>query len=158
MCPVMEVWACKSLCTATMAGYQREEYLLLVPFCYYHYFRLLSLGLRLSLSTFKMISSAEAWRSRIAQRNRMAKMYAFLFFIIHFTWFGNEYYSQVVAPINHLLDTVPFTMHCYSLDWHPSDHVSFIDNAANRKFHEDSKVPLINTPIICTQWSILFSI
>ena len=47
---------------------------------------------------------------------------------------------QVVGPINHLLDTVPFNMHCYSLDWHPSDHVSFIDNAQDRKFHEDSKV------------------
>ena len=47
---------------------------------------------------------------------------------------------QVVAPINHLLDTVPFNMHCYSLDWHPSDHVSFIDNVQDRKFHGDSKV------------------
>ena len=40
---------------------------------------------------------------------------------------------QVVAPINRLLDTVPFNLHCYSLDWHPSDHVSFIDNIQLRK-------------------------
>ena len=26
---------------------------------------------------------------------------------------------QVVAPINRLIDTVPFDMYCYSLDWHP---------------------------------------
>ena len=39
-----------------------------------------------------------------------------------------------------MLDTVPFTMHCYSLDWHPSDHVSFVDNVKLRKFHADSKV------------------
>ena len=46
---------------------------------------------------------------------------------------------QVVEPINRLLDTVPFHMHCYSLDWHPSDHVSFIDNCHLRKLHEESK-------------------
>ena len=47
---------------------------------------------------------------------------------------------QVVSPINNLIDTVPFDMHCYSLDWHPSDHVSFIDNLQLREFHPDSKV------------------
>ena len=47
---------------------------------------------------------------------------------------------QVVKPINLLLDSVPFTMHCYSLDWHPSDHVSFIDNCHMRALHQDSKV------------------
>ena len=48
--------------------------------------------------------------------------------------------SQVVSPINNLIDTVPFDMHCYSLDWHPSDHVSFIDNIHLRELHPDSKV------------------
>ena len=45
-----------------------------------------------------------------------------------------------MAPINNLIDTVPFDMHCYSLDWHPSDHVSFIDNIHLRELHPDSKV------------------
>ena len=48
--------------------------------------------------------------------------------------------EEVVPPINRLLDTVPFTMHCYSLDWHPSDHISFIDNVKMRKLSPDSKV------------------
>ena len=47
---------------------------------------------------------------------------------------------QVVEPINRLIDSVPFDLHCYSLDWHPSDHVSFVDNVKLRKIHPDSKV------------------
>ena len=47
---------------------------------------------------------------------------------------------QVVQPINYMLDTVPFNMHCYSLDWHPSDHVSFIDNVHLRRLFPGSKV------------------
>ena len=47
-----------------------------------------------------------------------------------------------MGPINKLIDTVPFDMHCYSLDWHPSDHVSFIDNIHLRKLDSDSKVTL----------------
>ena len=39
-----------------------------------------------------------------------------------------------------MLDTVPFNMHCYSLDWHPADHVSFSDNAHLRKIAPTSKV------------------
>jgi hypothetical protein len=39
-----------------------------------------------------------------------------------------------------MLDTVPFNMHCYSLDWHPSDHVSFTDNAHLRKISPTSKI------------------
>ena len=50
--------------------------------------------------------------------------------------------EDVVEPINRLLDTVPFDMHCYSLDWHPSDHVSFIDTTHLRQFHRDSPVSL----------------
>jgi len=48
--------------------------------------------------------------------------------------------EDVVAPVNRLIDTVPFDMHCYSLDWHPSDHVSFIDTVHLRKLHSDSKI------------------
>lgn len=36
--------------------------------------------------------------------------------------------SEVIEPINRLLDSVPFDAFFYSLDWHPVDHVSFIDN------------------------------
>lgn len=36
--------------------------------------------------------------------------------------------SEVIDPINRLLETVPFDAVFYSLDWHPVDHVSFIDN------------------------------
>ena len=32
------------------------------------------------------------------------------------------------------------SMHCYSLDWHPTDHVSFTDNAHLRKIAPTSKV------------------
>lgn len=46
--------------------------------------------------------------------------------------------EDVVAPINRLIDTVPFDMHCYSLDWHPSDHISFVDTVHLRKLHTDS--------------------
>jgi len=48
--------------------------------------------------------------------------------------------EDVVAPINHMLDKIPFTMICYSLDWHPTDHVSFDDNAHLRKIAAESKV------------------
>lgn len=48
--------------------------------------------------------------------------------------------EEVVAPINRLIDTVPFDMYCYSLDWHPQDHVSFVDTVHMRKLHADSKV------------------
>ena len=69
--------------------------------------------------------------------------------------------EDVVAPINHMLDKIPFTMICYrwcleqhhghghprfqahppiSLDWHPTNHVSFDDNAHLRKIAAESKV------------------
>ena len=48
--------------------------------------------------------------------------------------------EDVVAPINYLLDTVPFDECYYSLDWHPADHVSFIDNVSMRRLYPGSKV------------------
>ncbi|KAJ9582057.1 hypothetical protein L9F63_003640, partial [Diploptera punctata] len=48
--------------------------------------------------------------------------------------------AEVVEPINRLLETVEFDTVFYSLDWHPSDHVSFIDNVRNRKVHSSSPV------------------
>lgn len=47
---------------------------------------------------------------------------------------------EVIEPINKLLDTVNFDTVFYSLDWHPSDHVSFIDNLSQRKVHSSSAV------------------
>ena len=47
---------------------------------------------------------------------------------------------QVVSPINKMIDTVPFNVLTYSLDWHPSDHLSFADNVTLRKLHESSPV------------------
>lgn len=46
----------------------------------------------------------------------------------------------MVEPINRLLDAVDFDMVCYSLDWHPNDHISFIDNAKNRPLHESCPI------------------
>ncbi|XP_013173672.1 PREDICTED: uncharacterized protein LOC106122285 isoform X2 [Papilio xuthus] len=48
--------------------------------------------------------------------------------------------SEVVEPINRLLETVPFECVFYSLDWHPPDHVSFIDNVHMRELHVSSPV------------------
>ncbi|KAK2584217.1 hypothetical protein KPH14_006635 [Odynerus spinipes] len=47
---------------------------------------------------------------------------------------------EVVEPINRLLDTVPFDSVFYSLDWHPVDHVSFIDNLHLREVDATSGV------------------
>ncbi|XP_022202218.1 nicotinamidase [Nilaparvata lugens] len=47
---------------------------------------------------------------------------------------------EVIEPINKLLDTVNFDTVFYSLDWHPTDHVSFIDNISQRKVHSSSAV------------------
>lgn len=45
-------------------------------------------------------------------------------------------------PINNLLCTVEFDTVFYSLDWHPSDHVSFIDNVKKRPLDPSSPVSL----------------
>ncbi|KAK6636893.1 hypothetical protein RUM43_010557 [Polyplax serrata] len=47
---------------------------------------------------------------------------------------------EVIEPINRLLNTVDFDAVFYSYDWHPTDHVSFIDNLPNRKLHSSSLV------------------
>ena len=41
-----------------------------------------------------------------------------------------------------MIDRVPFDAFYYSLDWHPQDHISFIDNVKLRKLDADSKVTL----------------
>lgn len=58
---------------------------------------------------------------------------------------------DVVDPINRLLDTVEFDAVFYSLDWHPSDHVSFIDNLPYRKVHDSSPVSALISRWLCIQ-------
>lgn len=48
--------------------------------------------------------------------------------------------SEVVEPINRLLEATQFDAVFYSLDWHPPDHVSFIDNVHMRELHPSSPV------------------
>lgn len=48
--------------------------------------------------------------------------------------------AEVVPCINHLIDTVPFDVIAYTLDWHPDDHVSFIENVNMRKLSSNSPV------------------
>ncbi|XP_011146024.1 uncharacterized protein LOC105187116 isoform X2 [Harpegnathos saltator] len=48
--------------------------------------------------------------------------------------------SEVIEPINRLLETVPFDVVFYSLDWHPVDHVSFIDNLHLREVDVSSGI------------------
>ncbi|TRY67685.1 hypothetical protein TCAL_02948 [Tigriopus californicus] len=48
--------------------------------------------------------------------------------------------EEVVPAINKLVETVPFNVYAYSLDWHPADHLSFVDNVHLRKFHASSKI------------------
>lgn len=38
------------------------------------------------------------------------------------------------------MDAVDFDVICYSLDWHPKDHISFIDNVKNRPLHKSSPI------------------
>ncbi len=48
--------------------------------------------------------------------------------------------AEVVPVINEMLDTVPFDAVAYTLDWHPKDHCSFIDNVNLRKISDKSPV------------------
>lgn len=48
--------------------------------------------------------------------------------------------EEVIPPIIHLLEDNRFDMVVYSLDWHPEDHVSFIDNVRDRPLHETCKI------------------
>ena len=48
--------------------------------------------------------------------------------------------AEVVPVINGLLDTVQFDVVIYSLDWHPPNHISFVENKNEREIHKTSKV------------------
>ncbi|XP_071819758.1 nicotinamidase-like isoform X2 [Apostichopus japonicus] len=48
--------------------------------------------------------------------------------------------AEVVPVINKILDDWKFDLVAYSQDWHPYDHISFIDNVMLRKTHPSSKI------------------
>ncbi|CAF0792607.1 unnamed protein product [Brachionus calyciflorus] len=48
--------------------------------------------------------------------------------------------AEVVPIINNIIDTVPFETVVYSLDWHPADHCSFIENVHYRKIADNSPI------------------
>lgn len=52
--------------------------------------------------------------------------------------------AEVVPVINQLIDTVPFEVVAYSLDWHPQDHCSFIENVNLRPLGKYSRVNYLN--------------
>lgn len=56
--------------------------------------------------------------------------------------FSKRTFFQVIEPINRLLDSVQFEAVFYSLDWHPPDHISFIDNLHLRPLHSSSPVSI----------------
>lgn len=58
--------------------------------------------------------------------------------------------AEVLAPINKLQDTVEFDSVFYSLDWHPIDHVSFIDNIKKRALHSTSPLDADNAQVYDT--------
>ena len=54
----------------------------------------------------------------------------------------------MIKPINFLLDSVPFSQHWYSLDWHPPDHISFLDNLDMRSHQEVSAAPAVGEDML----------
>ena len=48
--------------------------------------------------------------------------------------------EDVVAPINKMIETIPFDEYFYSLDWHPEDHISFYENVHTRELDADSAI------------------
>ena len=55
--------------------------------------------------------------------------------------------AEVVPCINQLIDIVPFDTIVYTLDWHPADHCSFIENVHKRKIDQSSPVILVKIQI-----------
>lgn len=48
--------------------------------------------------------------------------------------------GEVVPVINKLLDQCSFDVVVYTYDWHPHDHISFVENVHDRPLHSTSKV------------------
>lgn len=57
----------------------------------------------------------------------------------------------VIPAINSVLDTVNFDLVVYTRDWHPSNHISFVENIEKRRLHSTNKVII---EIICN-WNNL---
>ena len=55
--------------------------------------------------------------------------------------------DEVVPVINDLIENASFDNIIYSLDWHPSNHISFLENIQMRELHHTSKVTFTVTPI-----------
>lgn len=58
--------------------------------------------------------------------------------------------EEVVPVINSLLNKVKFDVVVYSLDWHPSDHLSFVTNVAKFPMHSSSKVTAEEAKVLDT--------
>lgn len=58
--------------------------------------------------------------------------------------------ADIIEPINKLLKNVHFDAVFYSLDWHPSNHISFIDNVKQRPVHHTSSVTAENAHMFDT--------
>ena len=50
--------------------------------------------------------------------------------------------AAVVPIINNLIENVKFDAIIYSCDWHPEDHISFVENVHMRPIHHTSKVSI----------------
>ncbi|KAK8403722.1 hypothetical protein O3P69_000072 [Scylla paramamosain] len=58
--------------------------------------------------------------------------------------------EEVIPPINRMLDENRFDVVVYSLDWHPDNHVSFIDNVHMRPLHSSCKLTSEETQVYDT--------
>jgi len=48
--------------------------------------------------------------------------------------------KEVIKPINRMLEAIPFKKVFYTKDWHPQDHISFIDNVTKYPLHKSCPV------------------
>lgn len=48
--------------------------------------------------------------------------------------------ASIVPVINDLLENVPWEVVVFTYDWHPADHISFVENKECRSFHASSKL------------------
>ncbi|MCL4135706.1 UNVERIFIED_CONTAM: hypothetical protein GTU68_021528, partial [Idotea baltica] len=48
--------------------------------------------------------------------------------------------AEVISPVNKLVEEIDFDAVVYSLDWHPTNHISFIDNIHLREIHPSCSV------------------
>lgn len=48
--------------------------------------------------------------------------------------------EEVVPVINKMIETISFNETIYTLDWHPEDHISFINNVDKRPIHSPGNI------------------